>query len=304
METIGVFADKTNQHQGILLDDDDDELLVEGDEAFALSKKLQDRRMKAKNRRRRRSSARFLNLGTEDDEQKPISSANLGEVYQNAIRMNAENKINAANSWNLNLIDHLDQFVSTSSSNGREEDAGVSSIRDNLQQLSLESDDAVVNFTKASCTLDASVKIYSYRVDDVHLTSYKVLANLNRTETGKNKKKDDSATKPKNVRNEEASNTSEKRKVSETETLEQNLGEFCKSTCTLYTHQSFSISFILTSASIDQPTLISQNLTRPLILIRFFTRCPRHLMKVVQRDSYWPTLEFPTRVAILFLILH
>ena len=36
-----------------------------------------------------------------------------------------------------------------------------------------------VNFTKASCTLDASVKIYSYRVDDVHLTSYKVLANLN-----------------------------------------------------------------------------------------------------------------------------
>ncbi|KAL3937125.1 MAG: hypothetical protein SGBAC_007692 [Bacillariaceae sp.] len=223
METIGVFNDKTNQHQGFLLEDDDDDPLVEGDEALNLSKKLQDRRMKAKTRRRRRSSARFLNLGTEDDAKEPISSANLGEVYQNAIRMNAENKINAANSWNLNLIDHLDQFVSTSSSNDREEDAGVSSIRNNLQQLSLESDDAVVNFTKASCTLDASVKIYSYRVDDVHLTSYKVLANLNRTETGKSKNNDDSATKTKNVRNEEASTTSERRKVSETETLEQNL---------------------------------------------------------------------------------
>ena len=35
-----------------------------------------------------------------------------------------------------------------------------------------------------SCTLDASVKIYSYRVDDVHASSYKVLANLNRTEGG------------------------------------------------------------------------------------------------------------------------
>jgi condensin complex subunit 2 len=45
-----------------------------------------------------------------------------------------------------------------------------------------------VNFTKASCTLDASVKIYSYRVDDVHLTSYKVLANLNRTQNNKNDK--------------------------------------------------------------------------------------------------------------------
>jgi len=45
-----------------------------------------------------------------------------------------------------------------------------------------ESDQAEVNFQKASCTLDASVKIYSYRVDDVHLSSYKVLANLNRTD--------------------------------------------------------------------------------------------------------------------------
>lgn len=232
METIDVFDDKTNQHQGFLFDDEDEPLAEEGEQAFSLSKKLQDRRRKAKNRRRRRSSARFLNVGTEDDEKddEPISSTNLGEVYQNAVRMNAENRINAANSWNLNLIDHLDQFVSTSfASNGRAEDTGLRSIRDNLEKLSLGSDDhAVVNFTKASCTLDASVKIYSYRVDDVHLTSYKVLANLNRTDTGKNKQKDDSAaaTKTKNVNDEtESSNSAARRKVSETETLEQNLGK-------------------------------------------------------------------------------
>jgi Condensin complex subunit 2 len=35
---------------------------------------------------------------------------------------------------------------------------------------------------KASCTLDASIKIYSYRVDDTYATSYRVLENLNRTE--------------------------------------------------------------------------------------------------------------------------
>lgn len=38
------------------------------------------------------------------------------------------------------------------------------------------------NFMKASCTLDASIKIYSYRVDDTWNSSYKVLENLSRNE--------------------------------------------------------------------------------------------------------------------------
>ena len=55
--------------------------------------------------------------------------------------------------------------------------------------IKIKPDSSITNeprviFTKASCTLDASVKIYSYRVDDVHLTSYKVLAN--RSEAGAN----------------------------------------------------------------------------------------------------------------------
>lgn len=219
-----MFDDKENQNQGILLayddDDMDDNLVSENTKS---SKELNDRRLKAKNRRRRRSSARFLNLGTEDGDDEPISSANLGEVYQNAIRMNAENKINAANSWNLNLIDHLDQFVSTSGKSN--EDAALRSMQDKFQNLSLEPDHDGVNFTKASCTLDASVKIYSYRVDDVHLTSYKVLANLNRTDNGKTKKKDDDPEKSQSMNNKMASNATEKRKISETETLEQNVGK-------------------------------------------------------------------------------
>lgn len=42
--------------------------------------------------------------------------------------------------------------------------------------------DDTFNFQKASCTLDASVKIYSYRVDDTWNSSYKILENLSRTE--------------------------------------------------------------------------------------------------------------------------
>jgi len=40
-----------------------------------------------------------------------------------------------------------------------------------------------VNFQKASCTLDASVKIYSHRVDDTHASSHRILESLSRNGT-------------------------------------------------------------------------------------------------------------------------
>jgi hypothetical protein len=219
MESIGVADDKENFHSNILLqyNDDDDYNDNGGDDEEETSTmvKLKDRRLQAKNRRRRRSSARFLKLEDEDEEEEPsLSSAKLGEVYQNAIRMNAENKINASNSWNLNLIDHLDRFVSTS-----EKKAAVANLQHQQQ-------DDRVNFTKASCTLDASVKIYSYRVDDVHLTSYKVLANLNRTETGSSSNKKNKEKEQDLKDTTTTSQRNERRKTTETETLEQNLGKF------------------------------------------------------------------------------
>lgn len=39
-----------------------------------------------------------------------------------------------------------------------------------------------MNFQKASCAIDASVQIYSSRVDDVWTSSYRVLENLNRSD--------------------------------------------------------------------------------------------------------------------------
>ena len=62
-------------------------------------------------------------------------------------------KITTKNTWSLPLIDHMDELIS--------EDT---------------------NFQKASCAIDASVQIYSSRVDDVWTSSYRVLENLNRSE--------------------------------------------------------------------------------------------------------------------------
>lgn len=168
-------------------------------------------RPKNRHRRRRRSSARFLRLtgrlmediDEEEEESENVESdQHLGDMYKRAIRMNAENRINASNSWNLRLIENIDKFLeedpadSPSPSPTPQDDDGEN-VNPNILLKGSTSHkqhrtgkEKRVNFTKASCTLDASVKIYSYRVDDVHLTSYKVLANLNRTDNSKDNKEE------------------------------------------------------------------------------------------------------------------
>jgi hypothetical protein len=190
-----------------------------------------------KARKRRRSSARFLRLSGRFDEDEEgdeyrdsgfgtgiggvgsqgrgliggeteeEQQQKLGEMYRQAIRLNAENKINVGNSWGLNLIDNIDKFLGDEGDDGADTEMdgiGIGNGNSNGSQKTNKNNEEEkqngrsgettgikrVNFTRASCTLDASVKIYSYRVDDVHLSSYKVLANLNRTDGGKEKKKD------------------------------------------------------------------------------------------------------------------
>jgi condensin complex subunit 2 len=170
-------------------------------------------------RRRRRSSARFLQLSNttknmEDDDNEDDDEVGHGmmatshnrtystlqEMYQTVIRMNAENKINTTNTWNLHIIDQMGTLLSLNDGKTNTRTENISQGNDkefhpetntdsNGSSTSNKNENTRVNFTKASCTLDASVKIYSYRVDDVHLTSYKVLANLNRTQNNKNEDK-------------------------------------------------------------------------------------------------------------------
>jgi condensin complex subunit 2 len=67
-------------------------------------------------------------------------------------------KINQKNTWQLNLIDHMSD-VAEQGHNGE-----------------------LYNFNIASAAIDACAKIYSIRVDSVHVDAYKVLGGLSRTE--------------------------------------------------------------------------------------------------------------------------
>ena len=173
-----------------------------------------------KPRKRRRSSARFLRLSGrfDDEDEDDDMEYNLGggggggiefidgetaeekqqkldDMYKHAIRLNVENKINVGNSWGINLIDDMDKFLGDEEEEeeavAEEEENGVGNGGKDHESMEKHNGGLKkrVNFTKASCTLDASVKIYSYRVDDVHLTSYKFLSNLNRTDGGGGKAK-------------------------------------------------------------------------------------------------------------------
>lgn len=107
-------------------------------------------------------------------EKQMLSQTELSELYSQCINLATANKINQENTWNLPLIDYIGDV--------------------------LESDKNGINFQRASCTIDASVMIYSYRVDSVHKNTFKVLGGLSRNdvngenpcdsdEEGKKKKK-------------------------------------------------------------------------------------------------------------------
>lgn len=83
--------------------------------------------------------------------------ARITEMYKTVIQMSSENKLTEKNSWSFDLIDHMGRL-----------------IRDESK---------TVNFQKASCTLDASVKIYSNRVDDTYASSHRILESLSRGNT-------------------------------------------------------------------------------------------------------------------------
>ena len=87
----------------------------------------------------------------------------LQELYQNCIKLSSENKISSKNTWDLNLIEHLSELVKPENNKLTQDQ------------------DTDLNFQKASCTLDAGVKIYSSRVDSIHTDAFKVLGGLHRT---------------------------------------------------------------------------------------------------------------------------
>lgn len=85
-----------------------------------------------------------------------LSAGELKSMLGQCLQMASENKITAHNTWGLPLIEHLEDLI--------QEEGAVRRT----------------NFQKASVTLDAGVKIYSYRVDSVHMETFKMLGGLGR----------------------------------------------------------------------------------------------------------------------------
>ncbi|XP_027064801.1 condensin complex subunit 2-like [Coffea arabica] len=120
------------------------------------------------------------------------------ELFHNCIKLASENKINQKNTWELNLIDHLCEIIKVE-----------------------EENDAETNFQKASCTLEAGVKIYSMRVDSVHSEAYKVLGGINRV--GQENEKDNTLEDVIDSSHEEGhSKKDQERKLSPLSTLESS----------------------------------------------------------------------------------
>ncbi|RKP10577.1 condensin complex subunit 2/barren, partial [Thamnocephalis sphaerospora] len=77
----------------------------------------------------------------------------LNRQYEEWMKIAADNKINASNTWNFALIDYF-------------------------HNMTLLRDGDSINFQKASCTLDGCMKIYTSRVDSVATETGKLLSGL------------------------------------------------------------------------------------------------------------------------------
>ncbi|KAJ1649599.1 hypothetical protein IWQ61_009366, partial [Dispira simplex] len=88
-----------------------------------------------------------------------LTPEELNRRYEEWMKIAADNKINATNTWDVALIDYF-------------------------YDMSLLRDGDSINFQKASCTLDGCVKIYSSRVDSVATETGRLLNGLAESNRG------------------------------------------------------------------------------------------------------------------------
>ena len=127
------------------------------------------------------------------------SAAQLAEHYANCMKLSAENKINTKNAFHLQLIDYMSEMM--------------------RNKKSSEMD----NFQAASCALDASAKIYAYRVDSVHSDTLKLAGGVGKTA----KEQENAHENAEGGSNEDgassANDKKEKRRKKDKPTIEKNL---------------------------------------------------------------------------------
>lgn len=125
----------------------------------------------------------------------PEKQQRLAQMYSKIIQMSTENKINDKNSWSLDLIDHMSDLIKDETNDRGEKG---------------------VNFQKASCTIEASVKIYTHRVDDTLNLSSKIIENLRGNIAAEEKQDED-------IENPKDSTTKPAKRTHSIKTIEKNV---------------------------------------------------------------------------------
>eukprot|EP01130_Rhizamoeba_saxonica_P001062 TRINITY_DN10935_c0_g1_i1.p1 TRINITY_DN10935_c0_g1~~TRINITY_DN10935_c0_g1_i1.p1 ORF type:complete len:633 (+),score=171.15 TRINITY_DN10935_c0_g1_i1:225-1901(+) len=136
------------------------------------------------------------------------------------MKLSTRNKINQKNTWDLALIDYIDDVLNVVDSSKKG------------------------NFTTASVTLEASMKIYTSRVDSAHKDTFKMLGGLNRNNAETNEMEQEEEN------NNEQHKTTKKKRVARTRnTIAKNVS--------VLNYKSIESEFIVdplfrkTSASFD-----------------------------------------------------
>jgi len=136
-------------------------------EVFTQEPEKEEEERKARNRQRKQQEVSLDSpggFGTSGSQSRRsigtsisgLTSEQLSEHYQNCIKLSSENKISTKNAFNLQLIDHMATMIKKK-----------------------ESD--MNNFQVAAGTLDASTKIYAFRVDAVYGDTLKIASGLGQT---------------------------------------------------------------------------------------------------------------------------
>ncbi|XP_041477580.1 condensin complex subunit 2-like isoform X2 [Lytechinus variegatus] len=121
-----------------------------------------------------------------------LSTGQLTDHYSNCIKLSAENKINSKNAFGLHLIDYMAELLKSKKGE-------------------------MTNFQVASCTLDASAKIYAGRVDAIHAETYKMLGGLGHDRQNKQSEGDAEGEGP------DANDGKKKKRARHSNTVETNL---------------------------------------------------------------------------------
>ncbi|KAI3644159.1 hypothetical protein MP228_010323 [Amoeboaphelidium protococcarum] len=110
----------------------------------------------------------------------PKAADELDKNYDVWMKIASDNKINVKNSWSVHLIDYFHNLHLFKDTTGGSSSSSIGSQNG-------------INFTKASCTLDGCVKVYSNRVDAVFTETGRLLSGLNGSRRMNDGEDDDAA---------------------------------------------------------------------------------------------------------------